>query len=255
MSRQKRIKQLRIAVAISVAAIALLATAIPANAFGFLMPTRFSSRTIERLAPYVPQSTCSPAAKIGTRSLLALLERKYPGTGSDGISRSCDIGGRSEHKEGRALDWAVNYYNPSQRAQADSAINWLLKKDKMGRAYANARRLGVMYIIWNRQIWSADQPGWRAYSGASGHRDHVHISLSWAGAQAKTSFWTGKVLATAVNAPTPGILPSATVTTSATPTVTASAAPSATPTGAVTSTGTVASSHGEETWYWEKFRD
>ena len=226
------------------------------------MPTRFSQKTIERLAPYVPQSTCNPSAKIGTRSLLALLERKYPGTGSDGISRACSSGGRSEHKEGRALDWDVNYTNLKQRAQAQAAITWLLKKDRMGRPYANARRLGVMYIIWNGKIWSSDKQQWNAYNGRSAHRDHMHISLSWAGALAKTSFWSGKVVNIPV--PAPSVTPTAvpTVTPTATPTVPsgiegnegqAVSTPTATvsPTG---STSTVASSHDQKVpaWWWER---
>lgn len=245
-------KHTRIAIASLVAAVTLLVAALPASALGYLLPTRFSLRTIERLAPYVPQSTCNPTAKIGTRSLLALLERRYPGTGSDGISRACSIGGRSEHKEGRALDWAVNYNNATQRAQAASAINWLLKKDKMGRPYANARRLGVMYIIWNRQIWSADKRAWRPYNGASAHRDHVHISLSWAGALAKTSFWTGKVIRTTVAAPTV----SPTATPVSTPTATPSQSPTVQASSTPTVTATVASTHDDEktvpAWWWER---
>ncbi len=33
--------------------------------------------------------------------------------------------------------------------------------------------------------------GWAAYTGSSPHTDHVHISFSWAGAWARTSFFTG----------------------------------------------------------------
>ena len=45
-----------------------------------------------------------------------------------------------------------------------------------------ARRLGVMYIIFNRRIWRAyGDPGWGAYSGTNPHTDHIHISLSYDG--------------------------------------------------------------------------
>jgi hypothetical protein len=40
----------------------------------------------------------------------------------------------------------------------------------------NADRLGVLYVIWNRQIWFP-ATGWKSYRGASAHTDHVHVSM------------------------------------------------------------------------------
>ena len=44
----------------------------------------------------------------------------------------------------------------------------------------NADRLGVLYVIWYRQIWMPGT-GWRAYSGSGGpqrdHTNHVHLSV------------------------------------------------------------------------------
>jgi peptidoglycan hydrolase-like protein with peptidoglycan-binding domain len=48
-----------------------------------------------------------------------------------------------------------------------------------------------MYVIYNKQMWRAYDPGWTAYSGYSSHTDHIHISLTWNGARGHTSFWTG----------------------------------------------------------------
>jgi peptidoglycan hydrolase-like protein with peptidoglycan-binding domain len=56
-----------------------------------------------------------------------------------------------------------------------------------------ASRLGVMYVIYNRKIWSAYSPGWRDYTGADPHTSHIHISMSWNGARGHTSFWTGRL--------------------------------------------------------------
>ena len=82
-------------------------------------------------------------------------------------------------------------------------IGWLLARDADGNAYANARRAGVMYLIWNNRIWGAYRAadGWRPYASCASppssrydttcHRDHVHVSLSWEGAMARTSMWTG----------------------------------------------------------------
>ena len=61
---------------------------------------------LDDLAPYRPQTTCSPSAKPGVVGFRNLVLAAYPATASWGISRACSIGGTSEHKEGRAWDWA-----------------------------------------------------------------------------------------------------------------------------------------------------
>lgn len=44
---------------------------------------------------------------------------------------------------------------------------------------ANARRLSVTYVIWNRRIYDVrNGKGWTSYSGPSPHTDHVHISFA-----------------------------------------------------------------------------
>jgi hypothetical protein len=157
---------------------------------------RAFTASIEGLAAYEPQRTCDGTAKPGTTALRNLLLRDNAGSRNLGIVRGCSIGGTSEHKEGRAFDWGVNVGNAKERAEADAFVAKLLATDQFGNKYALARRMGVMYVIWNRQIWSAYRAseGWRPYHGASAHTDHVHISLSWAGANARTSFWSGKVV-------------------------------------------------------------
>lgn len=162
---------------------------------------------IEALAVYVPQVACDPVAKPGTTALGKLLTTTYPGT-SAGIERSCGGGpnAASEHFEGRALDWMNTVRDPRQAAQASVVLRWLLAPDSRGNGYAYVRRLGIMYLIWNNRIWSADDPraGWQPYRDCAKHpepaydttchRDHIHFSLSWAGAMARTSFWTRRVV-------------------------------------------------------------
>ena len=45
---------------------------------------------------------------------------------------------------------------------------------------ANAEALGVLYVIWYRQIWTP-AVGWHYYSGSgdpsSAHTNHVHLSM------------------------------------------------------------------------------
>lgn len=145
---------------------------------------------IEPIQPYIGQTTCQPTAKPGVSAFRNLLIHTYPDTGSLGISRDCGAGGQSEHKEGRAFDWRVSYYNSRQRAEANTLIAWLTKTDQYGNKAAMARRFGIMYMIWNKQIWKAYDPrGWQPYYGASAHRDHVHFSFGWAGAKKVTSYW------------------------------------------------------------------
>ena len=171
---------------------ALTVSALPAAASPV---TRMPGRAIEVMSPYQAQSTCNPTPKPGTLALSKLVMAAYPGSGTSGISRDCSIGGRSEHKEGRAWDWHVAYSNPKQRAQAADFVHWAFATDAYGNTFAQARRLGIMYVIWNHKIWSSYNAGagWRPYTGADPHTSHMHISLSWAGAQKKTSYWTGAV--------------------------------------------------------------
>jgi peptidoglycan hydrolase-like protein with peptidoglycan-binding domain len=160
---------------------------------------------IEGLAPYVQQASCDPVAKPGAVALAKLLVATYPGTTS-GITRACGVDGiASEHYEGRAIDWMISVRKPAEAAEAKAVIDWMFAADGAGQQYANVRRLGVMYMIWNGNIWGsyASGSGWRPYSNCANHpepasdtachRNHIHFSLSWDGAMGHTSFWTKRV--------------------------------------------------------------
>jgi hypothetical protein len=170
-------------------------------------PTPHFSSVIEDNAPYQPQQICDPHAKPGVVKFRDLILKTYPGTGDSGITRSCTDGGQSEHKEGRAWDWTVSVNNSHQVSQAGNLFDWLFATDGYGHRDAMARRLGIMYIIWNKRIWHAGEDHWDPYScsGTTGcHQDHVHFSFDWAGALAKTSYWSGHV--TTFVAPPVGVL-------------------------------------------------
>lgn len=152
---------------------------------------------------YEGQAQCDPDAKPGTQRLADLIKATYGQDQTVWIPRACDVGGQSEHKEGRALDWMTSVRKPQQRANAEAFLAWLLGPDQFGNPYGNAMRLGVMYIGWNDRIWrgyDVDR-GWTELKGcfsrtSSGndtvcHRDHIHISLTWDGASGRTSFWDG----------------------------------------------------------------
>ena len=166
---------------------------------------------IEGMAAYVPQVACDPRTGPGTRKLATYLVNTYRATTPTtwGSVRACGAGDTmpSEHFDGRAVDWMVNVDSARQKAAAKATIAWLLATDSHGNRFAMARRLGVMYLIFDNRMWGAWSGQWEDYNGCEAapmqkaayanacHRTHIHISLSWAGAQGRTSFWTKKVAA------------------------------------------------------------
>lgn len=152
---------------------------------------------------YQGQSICSPTPKPGVTKLSALLKETY-GPDTMYSTRACKDDPTSEHTEGRALDWMVSLRVPAQQAKAVAFLNWLLAPGPDGTKAAMARRMGVMYIGWNNQIWRGyNNVGWGELKGCFSkskkstsydtfcHRDHVHFSLTWDGAAAVTSYWDG----------------------------------------------------------------
>src|SRR5512139_2846916 len=174
---------------------------------------------IEGYPTYQPQSKCSPRPKPGTVMLEEHLLKKYKGSGSSGISRSCSASGVSEHKEGRAFDWRLDATSKRDRCYARDFLSRILATDKAGNERALARRMGIMYVIWNDHIWSASKsyrkrdylhPACKKVSTCSTtlrHRDHMHISLTWAGARAKTSWYIRRLAPKPTPAPAPAPAP------------------------------------------------
>lgn len=86
-------------------------------------------------------------------------------------------GGSGEHPKGRACDFAAQpkgfggTATGGDRTYGNNLANYFVR---------NARRLGVLYVIWFRQIWLPSS-GWRAYNGggdpSSEHTNHVHLSM------------------------------------------------------------------------------
>jgi peptidoglycan hydrolase-like protein with peptidoglycan-binding domain len=167
------------------------------------------SRAIEPVTPYVEEVSCDPTRRPGTVRLARLLAstyRSYSAT-SWNSTYSCGTDGtRSEHYDGRAIDWMVSVRSRKQYAAAKAALAWMLATDKWGNRAAIARRLGVMYLIFNNRMWGSWDGRWHDYDNCSHHksrsydnschRTHVHVSLSWNGAMGRTSFWTKSVSAT-----------------------------------------------------------
>ena len=196
-----------LAATLAAGALALVA-ASPASATPVPHTPSGLPRAIEPMAQYVGQTACDPYTHAGTKALAHLLAATYGSYGGSGYNTSyaCGTDGtQSEHYDGRAIDWMVSVRNSRQYAAGKAAIAWLLATDSHGNRFAMARRLGVMYVIYNNRMWGAWDGRWEQYNGCyklkshaydnACHRTHVHISLSFNGALGHTSFWRKKVYA------------------------------------------------------------
>jgi peptidoglycan hydrolase-like protein with peptidoglycan-binding domain len=173
---------------------------LPAEPTGLTPPAKLSS-AVDPAPTYQPQTGCAAKAMPGTVRLRALALATYGRGGtSPATPRPCTDGGTSEHKDGRAWDWMLNVSNKADRGVAADFLSWLTGPGPSGVDGEMAARLGVMYVIYDHRIWAGYSPGWRPYSGADPHTSHIHISLTWNGARAHTSFWTGRVWPTDVGA-------------------------------------------------------
>ena len=169
---------------------------------------RLLPAAIDLQPQYQGQSICNPPPKPGVTLLADLLKTTY-GPHAMYSSRACKDDPSSEHTEGRALDWMVTGRIPSDKAKAEAFLNWLLAPGADGTKAAMARRMGIMYIGWNNQIWRGyNKVGWGELKGCFAkakagtnydtycHRDHIHFSLTWDGAAALTSYWDGSAQTT-----------------------------------------------------------
>ena len=145
---------------------------------------------IDPYQPYQGQSTCRTSIQPGTADLAKMLKATFPSSNPWTYIRACGVGGTSEHKDGRAIDWMLDSTKPADSAIADQFIAWITATDKYGNPNAMARRLGIMYIIWKGKLLPLYKYSNFAWKANTGHFDHIHISLSWAGALRQTSYWT-----------------------------------------------------------------
>ncbi|HEX7744182.1 MAG TPA: hypothetical protein VF462_02810 [Micromonosporaceae bacterium] len=86
--------------------------------------------------------------------------------------------GPYEHPKGRACDFSAERNGFGGDAHGDDK---LYGNNLAAFLVRNADRLGVMYVIWYRQIWMP-ATGWHSYGGAYGdpssdHTNHVHLSV------------------------------------------------------------------------------
>lgn len=159
-------------------------------------------RSRQRVDPYTGNRSrgCTHKEQPGAQKLELFFQRNWKGR-SFGIESCRKIAGSrnwSLHAEGRALDWGLDASDRRELAAGDRFVNLVLQT-RAGERNAMARRMGIQELIWNCRIWSSSSPTLRTYSycarvrrnrdPSTAHQNHIHIGLSWRGAQAQTSFW------------------------------------------------------------------
>ena len=156
---------------------------------------------VEDYASYQRQTTCRRTVMPGTAELATWMNRRFAGGTARATLRACGSGGASEHKDGRAIDWSMDAASAADRATVREFITLMRRTDADGNEDMPARRMGIMYFIWNDHMYSA----WRQFepepylnggckrvstcSKTLRHRDHVHVSLGRPGARAETSWF------------------------------------------------------------------
>ena len=159
---------------------------------------------LEDYAAYEPQTVCRDHALPGTTAFAGWVNRSFAGGTARATIRSCGTGGTSEHKDGRAVDWTMSATSARDRATVAAFLARLTATDREGNPDALARRMGVMYVIWNDRIhraWRGFEPEpylsgscrtLRTCSRTLRHRDHVHVSLSRDGGWGRTSWYAAR---------------------------------------------------------------
>jgi hypothetical protein len=128
-----------------------------------------------------PDETCSVTDPTTGGCITPRTLHAYNQARAAGYTRytSCKrAGGGGEHPLGRACDFSASATTfatvaatGGDRTYGNNLTAFFLN---------NAERLGVLYIIWYRQIWMPGS-GWRSYSGsgsaAAEHTNHLHLSV------------------------------------------------------------------------------
>ncbi|MFB9708718.1 coiled-coil domain-containing protein [Streptosporangium sandarakinum] len=140
-----------------------------------LYPTPGVRRADGTWVPQLPSGpdNITPRMRL-TRQLVA--QRFGPRFGIGCFRVDGGIAGGGEHPLGRACDFMLSgggaMPSAAETGRGDEIAAWAIK---------NARRLGIMYIIYRQRIWQTRTGSWRAMSNRGGvtanHFDHVHISV------------------------------------------------------------------------------
>jgi peptidoglycan DL-endopeptidase CwlO len=144
---------------------------------GFVSATSPTAKAAPRTANGGwPDESCSKADPTTSGCITPRTMNAYTETRKAGFKRFAGCyrpGGPYEHPKGRACDWSLQNRGFSPAKSQDQK---LYGNNLAAFLIRNADRLGILYVIWYKQFWSP-ATGWKSYSGASDHTDHVHMSL------------------------------------------------------------------------------
>ncbi len=127
-----------------------------------------------------PRESCSAddpttAGCLTSRTLHAFNQARNAGFSR--YTRCYRVQRSGEHGKGRACDFAAagggfeGAASGGNKEYGNRLAGWFI---------SNNERLGVLYVIWYRQIWLPGT-GWRSYSGggspSAAHTNHVHLSV------------------------------------------------------------------------------
>jgi hypothetical protein len=108
------------------------------------------------------------------------------------------------HAEGRAIDWHLDVHDGGDKREAGRLLAMLFGPDSRGNESALARRMGILEAIWDCRYYGfwmgSESKRYGACNDSRGrlrsdvdptiaHRNHIHLSLSRAGARMRTSYW------------------------------------------------------------------
>ncbi|MEU4693119.1 hypothetical protein [Actinoplanes sp. NPDC023714] len=152
------------------------------SAGGFLDPDSPAAKPAPRNSDGSwPKESCTVKDPTSSGCLTPRTLHAYQESRADGFKRYtvCYSSRASgEHPKGRACDLSSNAstFKNAAATGGDKAYG-----DRLAAYFVkNASELGVMYVIWYRQIWMPST-GWRAYSASGGpaavHTNHVHVSM------------------------------------------------------------------------------
>jgi chaperonin cofactor prefoldin len=122
--------------------------------------------------PQLPEGSDNITPRM--RLVKQLIQDRFEVPFGIGCYRAIQDGG--EHPLGRACDFMLSrggaLPSGAELKRGEEIANWAIK---------NAKRLGIMYIIYRQRIWHAGRGGWRTMSDRGGttanHYDHPHISV------------------------------------------------------------------------------
>jgi uncharacterized protein YcbK (DUF882 family) len=148
-----------------------------------------AAQTSDRAAGRVVRGSfvrCATGEQPGARAMADQWRRLTGRQAGTFNCRKTEAGTPSLHGEGRSIDLHARVDRPAEKAQADAYVAWM---------QSNAVELQVAYLIWNHNQWSWARraEGWRPYTLANKHIDHIHVDLSWEGARNQSPLFQGGV--------------------------------------------------------------